>query len=188
MQSRTTRYCGAVDRDPPVLRIDDRHAENLAAAHRVADRDGSGSHNDRGLAALAEVREAGVADATLAIGVIHRVTAHAGRIGAFDDHVPRQVRDLAAELAAAVMIEFQRAIEFDRVRLRVELDDLSRFAAEQGVAVAAGGVVRLLLRAGDDHVVSHAPTADRFVERDQLVARLSIGTELDPRAIHRRAV
>jgi hypothetical protein len=90
----------AVDRDPAVVRIDDRRADHAAAAHRVA----SKVEVDRVAAQhpfLAQVSEPGVADASLAERVIERVAADAVGIGAFDDHVPREIGHFAAELALA---------------------------------------------------------------------------------------
>jgi hypothetical protein len=59
---------------------------------------------------LAEMGEAGVADRAFAEGVIERVAANAVGIGAFDNHVPREVRHLAAELALAVVLVCKRLV------------------------------------------------------------------------------
>ena len=102
---------GAVDRHPAIARIDDRDAQHLAAAHGVADE----MEMDRVAAEhafLAEMCEAGVADAAAAVGMIHRVTTHAGGIGAFHDDIAGEIGDFAAEFAAAGMFFREGLVEF----------------------------------------------------------------------------
>ena len=120
----------AVDGHPAIVRIDDRDADDAAAAHRVADQvvvDGIAPQH----AFLAQMGEAGVADAAGAVAMVHGVAAAAFRIGAFDDDVARQVGDLAAELALAQVLVSQRLVQVQRQA--VDLGDPPRLAALRGV-------------------------------------------------------
>ena len=99
-----------MDGQPAIAAVPDRSADDVAAAHRVADQ-----VKVQGVAAqhafLAEMAELGVADRAGGIAMIHRVAAHAGGIGRLDDDVAAQVGDLAAIVAVAEMRELQRLVE-----------------------------------------------------------------------------
>src|SRR4051812_25770254 len=83
---------GPVNGDPAIVAIPDRGAEDIAAAHRVADEvivNGI-SAQDVFLAEMAKLR---VADRSFRITVIHGVPAHAMGIGRFDDDIAAQIAD-----------------------------------------------------------------------------------------------
>src|SRR5438105_4118907 len=63
---------------------------------------------------LSEVSEARIADAAAAELMIKRVSAHPVRIGTFHNDITREVGDLAPQLSAAIVFEFERPIEADR--------------------------------------------------------------------------
>src|SRR5262245_60152976 len=62
--------------------------------------------------------------------MIHRVTANALRIGGFDDHVAAQIGNSAAEVALALMVEFQGLVEYDLGRLT-----LPRYGCRKGFTI-----------------------------------------------------
>ncbi len=181
---------GAVDRHPAVAAVPDRRADHGAAAHRV----GGEVVVDRVFAEdalLAEVAKFGVADRAAGIAVVHGVPARDGGVGGFDYDVAAEVRHLAAVVAAAGVVEFQRFVE--RQGGLVDGADFALLGCQTGLALGFAGTARVrpvvgAVRAGYHDVIPGAPAADGLAQCHGLVTSLGIGAELDPGTAQRRAV
>src|SRR5262249_36455101 len=171
---------GAVDGQPAVAAVPDGGADDVAAAHRVA-----AEVVVQGIAAedafLAQVAELRVADRAGGIAVVHGVPALAG-VGGLDDHVPAQVRDLAAVIAAAEVVLLQRLVE----NQPGAVDSLDEAFLGQWRLGPAGVLVTAGRR--DDDAVADLPPLHRFVQCHRGVTGLGRGAELDPGAAERGAV
>src|SRR5262249_41641381 len=101
---------GAVDGEPAIAAIPDRGAQDVAAAHGVADQVivQAVTAEDAGFAKAAEL---GVADGAGGMAMIHGVAAALVRIGRLDDDVAAKIGHLAAIFAVAQVLELERLIE-----------------------------------------------------------------------------
>ena len=182
---------GAVDGDPAVVGIPDARAEHAAAAHGVAHEvevDGVFAEH----AVLAQVPELRVAEAARGVAVIHRVPAHAGRVGGLDDDIAREVGDFATSHAHAVVRLKERTIQGEHragdgrehALLRAH-----RFLAAKRPFLKGGARLNGLPRArGDDDAIPDAPAGHGLLHGHAEVAGLGGRGELQPGAVHRRAM
>jgi len=181
---------GAVDRHPAVAAVPDRRADHGAAAHRVAGEvivDRVFAEN----AFLAQVPKLGVADRATRVSVVHGVAACDGGVGGFDDDIAAQVRHLAAVVATAWMVEFDRFIDRHGRAVDGANDALFRCQPWFALGFARPSRIRYLagaFRAGDDDAVADPPAGDCVAQCHRLVTILGVGAELDPGATQGRAV
>ena len=134
---------------------------------------------------LAEMAKLGVADRAGRTAMIHRVAAHAVRVGRLDDDVAAQVGDLAAVVAGPQMLEFQRFIEADDGRRRwseAVRSSVKESPRRRGLPFSAG------LRRGDNDMVARPPAFNRLSAGHGRIALLGRRAEFDPGAIHDGAV
>ena len=115
--------------------------------------------------------------------MVHRVAAHALRVGRLDDDVAAQVGDLAAVVAVAEVLVLQRLVERE-----LRSPSMAWIDALLGVTGVLRWRLDVAASCGDDDAVAGLPAGDRLGERDRAVARLRGGAELDPGAAQRRAV
>ncbi len=106
----------SVNRHPAVVRINDGNSLHHAAPHRFADKVIVNRISSED-AFFAKMGKSSIANPAFAEAVIDRVTTHAFWIGAFNNHVPRQIGDLATEFAASGMSELQGFVQCDRTAI-----------------------------------------------------------------------
>ena len=182
---------GAVDGDPAVVRIPDARAEHAAAAHRIAHE----MEVNRILAQhalFAEMPELRITDASRRVAVIHRVTTRAGRFGGLDDDIAREVGDFTTHHAFAVVRLLQGTIQRehrafdggDHTLLRADgFLSATRLCLKRRPRLNGGCQARR-----DDDPVANVPVGHLFIHRHADITHLGRRGDLQPGALHRRAM